>query len=37
MTQPHNIVTRWDQVTISGPVVREFTGKFINMEFPVEY
>jgi len=35
MTQPH-VVTRRDQLAVSGPVFREFTGKLVNMEFPVE-
>ena len=36
MTQPHEVVTRRDQLALSGPVFREFTGKLANMEFPVE-
>lgn len=36
MTQPHEVVTRIDQVTFSGTVFREFKGKLVNMEFPVE-
>lgn len=35
-TQPTEVVTRRDQLTISGPVLREFTGKFHNIEFTVE-
>ncbi len=36
MTQPSEVVTRRDQLAVSGPVFREFTGKLANMEFPVE-
>lgn len=36
MTQPHEVVTRRDQLATSGPVFREFTGKLANMEFPIE-
>lgn len=36
MTQPHEVVTRRDQLAITGPVFREFTGKLANMEFPIE-
>ena len=36
MTQQHEVVTRRDQLAISGPVFREFIGKLANMEFPIE-
>jgi hypothetical protein len=36
MTQPHEVVTRIDQVTFSGTVLREFTAKLVDMEFTVE-
>jgi len=36
MTSQHEVVTRRDQLAISGPVFREFTGKLANMEFPIE-
>lgn len=36
MTSQHNVVTRRDQLAISGPVFREFKGKLANMEFPIE-
>jgi hypothetical protein len=36
MTQPHEVVTRRDQLAISGPVFREFIGKLASMEFPIE-
>ena len=36
MTSPHEVVTRRDQLAISGPVFREFTGRLVNMEFPIE-
>ena len=36
MTQPHEVVTRRDQLAISGPVFREFRGTLANMEFPIE-
>ena len=35
MTQPH-VVTRRDQLAVSGPVFMEFSCKLVNMEFPVE-
>ncbi len=36
MTSQHEVVTRRDQLAISGPVFREFIGKLANMEFPIE-
>ena len=36
MTQQHEVVTRRDQLSISGPVFREFTAKLNNMQFPIE-
>lgn len=36
MTQPHDIITRADQVTYYGAVFTEFYGKLADMEFPVE-
>lgn len=36
MTQQHEVVTRRDQLAVSGPVFREFVGKLVNMEFPIE-
>lgn len=36
MTQPNAVVTRRDQLAVSGPVFREFTAKLANMEFPIE-
>ena len=36
MVQPQEVVTRRDQLAVSGPVFREFTGKLANMEFPIE-
>lgn len=36
MTQPHEVVTRRDQLAVTGPVFREFKGKLANMEFPIE-
>ena len=36
MTQPHTPVTRADQLSFSGPPFREFTGKLVDIEFPIE-
>lgn len=36
MTSQHEVVTRRDQLAVSGPVFREFTGKLADMEFPIE-
>jgi len=36
MTQPLGVVTRRDQLAVTGPVFRDFTAKLMNMEFPVE-
>lgn len=36
MTQPNDVVTRRDQLAVSGPVFREFKAKLANMEFPIE-
>lgn len=36
MTQPHDVITRADQISYSGVVFTEFKGKLEDMEFPVE-
>ncbi len=36
MTSPNQVVTKREDLTISGVVFREFTGKLVHMDFPIE-
>ena len=36
MTSPNQVVTKREDLTITGVVFREFTGKLVHMEFPME-